>query len=130
MTSHTAEYIFVDAAGNTVEVDSPSPCALIYTDENGKFVSIPCEEGYYGMHIFTIPEDVNEVTLLVKGDANQDGEFTNLDITIAKAASLGRNVPFTELGAFAADMSGDGEFSNYDITLMKAALLGRYAYGW
>ena len=42
---------------------------------------------------FTAPEGVTEVVLVIKGDANLDGEFTNYDVTIAKAASLGRDVP-------------------------------------
>ena len=68
--------------------------------------------------------------MVVKGDASLDGEFSNYDVTIAKAASLGRPVQFTEINAFAADMSGDGEFSNYDVTLLKAASLSKFPYVW
>ncbi len=108
---------------------SAIPCRLGYLSD-GKYVALTAAANADGSYDFTVPEGVEEVFLVIKGDANLDGEFTNYDVTIAKAASLGRNVPFTELGAFAADMSDDGEFSNYDVTLLKAASLSKIPYGW
>jgi hypothetical protein len=81
-------------------------------------------------YTFTVPEDVEEVILVVKGDVNKDGTLSNYDVTLAKAGSLGITEDFDEICRFAADMSVDGEFSNYDVTLLKAASLGRFTYGW
>ncbi len=119
--------------GNVVTVTYSVPCRLGYLDGEGNYVAVSAVavEGSENTYSFTVPEGVEEVVLVIKGDANQDGEFTNLDVTVGKAASLGRtNVPFTALGAFAADLSGEGEFTNYDVTLMKAASLGRYNLAW
>ena len=118
--------------GSVVTVTNEVPCKVGYLDESGKYVAIEAVpvEGEENTYTFTAPEGVTEVVLVIKGDANLDGEFTNYDVTIAKAASLGRDVPFTELGEFAADMSGDGEFSNYDVTLLKATSLNRIESTW
>ena len=118
--------------GNVVTVTNDAPCRVGYVDEEGNYVAIEAVpvEGEDNTYTFTAPEGVNDVVLVIKGDVNLDGEFTNYDVTLAKAASLGRDVPFTDLGAFAADMSDDGEFTNYDVTLLKAASLNKYPYEW
>jgi hypothetical protein len=118
--------------GNVVTVTFDIPCKVGYLDESGNYVAIEAVpvEGEENTYSFTAPEGITEVVLVIKGDANLDGDFTNNDVTIAKAASLGRNVPFAELNKFAADMSGEGEFSNYDVTLLKAVSLGRYPNEW
>ena len=118
--------------GNVVTVTFDVPCKVGYLGEDGKYVAIEAAavEGQENTYTFTAPEGVTDVVLVIKGDANLDGEFTNLDVTIAKAASLGREVTFTDIGMFAADMTNDGEFTNYDVTLLKAVSLGKYNYEW
>ncbi len=118
--------------GSVVTVTNDIPCKIGYLDENSIFVSIDAlpVEGSENTYRFTAVEGVTEVILVIKGDSNLDGEFTNNDVTVAKAASMGRNVPFTEMSRFAADMSNDGRFTNYDVSLLKAASLGNYPCEW
>ena len=118
--------------GNVVTVTYDVPCKVGYLDEEGRYVAIEAVpvEGQDNTYTFTAPEGVTDVVLVIKGDANLNGEFTNNDITLAKATSLGRDVGLTDLGKFAADLSGDGELSNYDITLMKAASLRKIDFEW
>ena len=115
--------------GQYVNVKYSLPCRVGYYS-GGKYIACPFISASSGWHMFEAPEGVDSVILVVKGDSNSDGSFTNLDVTIAKAASLGRTVPFGDIGAFAADMSGDDIFSNYDVTLLKAASLNKYPYTW
>ncbi len=117
---------------NVVTVTYSVPCKLGYQDANGKYIAITAHavEGKENTYSFTVPDGIAEVLLVVKGDANQDGEFSNLDITTAKAAALGRNVTISTEGKFAADLSEDGEFSNYDVTLLKGLSLGRIVGAW
>ena len=129
MTSYTAEPIFVDAAGSTIEVDSPVPCALLYTDENGEYVSIPAEEGYYGMYGFTVPEDAGPVILVVKGDTDLNGKLTNADSTKIKSY-LKEMTTLSKLQLFCADVDGSGAVKNSDATKIKAFLRGTGNIAW
>ncbi len=118
--------------GNVVTVTHAVPCRVGYLD-GYNYVAIPAVavDGQENTYSFTVPEGVEEVILVVRGDSNLDGMFTNGDITFAKAASLGRpNAVITAEGAFAIDMNGDGAFSNNDITLAKAVSLGRVDNVW
>ncbi len=115
--------------GSIVSVRHDLPCKLGYYSE-GKYVSCQLVYTSDDRHMFEVPSGISEVILVVKGDADLDGSFTNYDVTLAKASCLGRAVVFGEVNSFAADISGDGQFSNYDVTILKAAALNRFPYTW
>ncbi len=118
--------------GNVITVTYDIPCRIGYLDADNIYVPITAVavEGQSDTYSFTVPEDIDEVVLVIKGDVNCDGYITNNDVTIAKAASLGRNIDFNEINRFAADMSGEGQFTNHDITLLKAVSLDKIEYFW
>ncbi len=120
--------------GNVVTVTYHTPCKLGYLGEDGKYIAIEAiaVAGSDNTYNFTVPEGIDEVLLVIKGDANQDGDLTNLDITISKLVALGRQgqIQFNAENLFAADMSGDKAISNYDITLLKAFSLGKTPREW
>ncbi len=115
--------------GNVISTKYESPVKAAYMSE-GKYVTIPGSNGPDGSHSFVVPEGVEDVVLVVKGDADKDGKFTNFDVTLAKGALMGRHVSFDTFSKLASDISADGDFSNYDLTLMKAIVMGRYENGW
>ena len=119
----------IDVSGNTITADGSRPLKAAYFSD-GELTAISASENGDGTYSFTVPEGVAEVVLVVKGDANGDGSFTNLDVTIAKAAMIGRAVKVDAFGRFASDISGDNDFTNYDVTLMKAMIMGRIENGW
>ena len=81
-------------------------------------------------YVYTVPEGVDEVALVLLGDFDLSGTITNADVTQAKAASLGRPITFGPLNLFAADVSGDGAFTNNDITQLKAMNLNKFTPNW
>ena len=81
-------------------------------------------------YVYTVPEGVDEVVLVLLGDFDLSGTITNADVTQAKAASLGRPITFGPLNLFAADVSGDGAFTNNDITQLKAMNLNKFTPNW
>ena len=115
--------------GNVISTKYESPVKAAYMSE-GKYVTIPGSNGPDGSHSFVVPEGVEDVVLVVKGDADKDGKFTNFNVTLAKGALMGRHVSFDTFSKLASDISADGDFSNYDLTLMKAIVMGRYENGW
>ena len=69
------------------------------------------------------------VLVALKGDVNLDGVLKNQDVTMAKAANLGKRT-LSKLQEMVADVTGDGVFKNQDITKYKAALLGKTTLSW
>ncbi len=115
-------------SGHDVTVRFDIPCKVGYLDGNS-YVTIAAEALDDGSYCFRVPDDVEEVVLVVKGDVNLDGALTNLDATIAKAASLDK-YQINSIQRFAADVNGDGSFSNNDVTLIKAATLSLRDLDW
>ena len=115
--------------GSTVTVSSDVPCRLGFLSD-GIHLAVEAQKNDDGTHSYTIPDGVDEVILVVMGDSDGDGSFTNYDVTLAKAAAMGRVQTLGPVAEFAMDVSSDGEFSNYDITMMKAMIMGRVQSSW
>ena len=69
------------------------------------------------------------IVVALKGDVNLDGVLKNQDVTMAKAANLGKR-KLSTMQEMVADVTGDGVFKNQDITKFKAALLGKTKLSW
>ena len=65
---------------------------------------------------------IGESQTYVKGDANEDGKVSTLDLLLVKKYLLGK---IDILGAD-ADVNGDGKVSTLDLLLVKKILLGTY----
>ena len=110
-------------------VSCDDACAVLCSTDGENYTRLTGTAEYNG-YSFTV--DVNqEMTIVValKGDVNLDGILKNQDVTMAKAANLGKRTLST-LQEMVADVTGDGVFKNQDITKFKAALLGKTTLNW
>ncbi len=64
-----------------------------------------------------------EIHVFQRGDINQDGKITLLDMVNVKSHVLGISI-LEEVEALAADFNGDGKISILDYVQIKAAVLG------
>ena len=114
----------------TFTVACDDACAVLYTTDGGetytRLKGTAVDNGYS----FTV-DVTQDMTIVValKGDVNLDGVLKNQDVTMAKAANLGKRTLST-LQEIVADVTGDGVFKNQDITKFKAALLGKTTLSW
>ncbi len=65
-----------------------------------------------------------ELTIVVRGDVNEDGTVSVTDMLAVKAHILGKN-QLTGAAEKAADVNGDGSVSVTDFILIKAIVLGK-----
>ena len=114
--------------GHEVTINYTKPCKLGYLS-GGKYVQVPQYSAAGTSHLYIVPDDVDELVLVLSGDANLDGSFTNADSTRTKAM-LKDLVSFTPVNDFAADVNGDGKVSNADTTRMKAVMKGNTDLSW
>ena len=68
-----------------------------------------------------------ELTLVVQGDVNGDGNFTLSDFLMVKAMFLGME-EFSPAQTLAGDISGDGQLTLTDFLQMKCELLGQLEF--
>ncbi len=99
--------------------DSYVLCDLTITED---------EEGTH--YVYSVPEGVDEVVLVLKGDADLSGEFDFFDVVTSKAMDLYPEDDYTAIQLFAADVDDDGEFTFFDVILTKAADLGKTPFSW
>ncbi|MBR6595234.1 MAG: hypothetical protein IKK72_01490 [Oscillospiraceae bacterium] len=116
--------------GNVVTVTHTAPCKVGYWDaENNKYVAITAVSNEDGSYSFTAPENVTEVLVVVKGDANLNGELTGGDASRLTAYVLGK-VTLTPEEIFAADATGDGRILGSDASRITATILGKTQMEW
>ena len=119
----------IDIDGSVISTGLTTPIKAGYMSE-GKYISIPSSESTDGTHSFTVPEDVDEVILVLKGDADLSGEFDFFDVVTSKAMDLYTDDSYTLIQQFAADVDGDDEFGFFDVIMIKAADLGKTPLSW
>ena len=115
-------------SGDVVTVTSDAPCKVGCWDEAaGKYVAIAAEANDDGSYSFTAPKGVVEVLVVVKGDANSDGNINVVDITtLARSLLSQSNTSRVVLEAwqqFAADVNCDGSINVRDITALAKSQL-------
>jgi len=115
--------------GHKVTVDYKLPCKLGYEDADGSYTAISAVANPDGSYSYNVPETVDEVVLVVKGDVTGDGELKIADSMQVKAAQLGK-LSINEIKQFSADVTGDGELKIADSMQVKAAQLGKLALKW
>ena len=120
--------IFPDLREVSVPLDIP--CKVGYYDEtSGKYIAIE-PIVYISNAAFILPEGIDEVILVVKGDVDLSGEFDFFDVVTAKAMDLYPDESYSPVQLFAADVDDDGEFGFFDVILIKAADLGKTLLSW
>ena len=114
--------------GQTVTVQNELACRVGYL-KDGKYVALEATRTESGAYVFTAPEGVEQVLLVVKGDANGDGIVDVSDILRIKSYNLG-TASLDAVQLFAADTSGDDMADVADILRIKAHILGKTTLEW
>lgn len=117
---------------NTFNVESPNPCAVLISQDGGNsYAKLSATDNGDGTYSFTV-DDMSENSILsvvLLGDVNSDGNITNADITMLRAAFLGK-INLSSIGIFAADVNGDGTITNADATKLRAVFLDKTELNW
>ena len=114
--------------GHTVTVNCEQPCRLGYLS-NGQYIAVEAVANGDGTYSYEVPENVDGVLLVVKGDANGDGIVDVSDILRIKSYNLG-TASLDAVQLFAADASGDDMADVADILRIKAHILGKTTLEW
>ena len=108
--------------GHTVTVKYTYACKIGYLKEGAtEYTQVIPEtsDDPTDQYTFEVPNDINEVILVVKGDLNLSGTVTNTDITIGRSY-VRRMRDIDLIPKFAAEVNDDGRVTNADITVAKA----------
>ncbi len=112
----------------TVACDSA--CAVLCSTDGGENYTRLTGTKSGNSYSFTVNVDQDmTIAIAIKGDVTLDGELKNQDVTIMKAAYLGKR-DVSALQTMVADVNGDGELRNQDVTKTKAAFLGKTSLSW
>ena len=114
--------------GQTVTVQSELACRVGYL-QDGKYVALEATRTDDGAYVFTAPEGVEKVLLVVKGDANGDGKVTVADISQLLAHIL-RYITMDEVSQFAANADGNSSLTVADISTILAHILHYSTLEW
>ncbi len=115
--------------GQSVTVYSDIPCKVGYLS-GGEYVACDIVSYSGDWCTFLAPDGIDEVILVVKGDADLSGDFDFFDVVTSKAMDLYPESGYTPEQLFAADADGDGEFGFFDVIMIKAADLGKTPFTW
>lgn len=116
---------------NTFTVSCSVPCVVLVSYDSGEtYIRLPAQvmDGGYGFTVENLAQDAI-LTVLVLGDSNGDGCFTNADITRICSVYSGK-ASLDTLQGFACDVNGDGRFTNADVTMIRAAYANMAALDW
>jgi len=103
--------------GNVVTLKTDKICKVGYEDVDG-YVALEAVKNEDGSHSFTVPEGIEEVFVVMKGDANLDGNITMEDANMM-LASIHGGEPLTGLNFFAADINNNGVIVDSDAIVIS-----------
>lgn len=116
-------------SGQVVTVSSDKACKVGYISE-GAYAEIDAVDNGDGSYSFTAPEGVDEVILVIKGDANLDRRVTAADLARINAGILGKTT-LTDVEFFAGDVDGNGTLTaSGDIEAIKSDVLRKQVLAW
>lgn len=115
--------------GHNVTVTYSLPCKVGYENADGTYTAIAATDNGDGSYDYVVPEEIDEVIVVVNGDVNSDGVVNNGDYTRLNAVLLGKTTLNT-VASFAADVNGDAKNNNGDYTRLNAVLLGKTTLKW
>ena len=118
--------------GGILAVKYDAACKVGYLTDTG-YVTIPQHNQAVGedgtTHLYLIPEGVDEIVIVVKGDVTGNGQIDLGDVTRVKAYYR-QKVDLDPLAVFAADVNGDGAVNLGDATQITAAFRMKYTITW
>ena len=108
--------------GRVVTVEHTSACKVGYLDD-GKYVAVEAVANGDGTYNYLVPSTVTQVTVVVAGDVDSDGDVDANDRNLI-AASLKPNAnALDNVATFAADANGNGKVNSADRILIARSLL-------
>ena len=117
--------------GNVVTVSYSMPCRIGYLGEDGSYIPVTAEPvpEQDDTYLFNVPEGIEEVILVVKGDATLDGSVDLGDATRITAA-FRHKYELSEEMIFAADITGDGSVNLGDAAKIMALFRKKTTVNW
>lgn len=115
--------------GHNVTVTYSLPCKVGYAEADGSYTAIAATDNGDGSYSYVVPETIDEVIVVVKGDATGDGLTKANDCARMNATVLGKTA-LTEEARFAADVTGDGVLKANDCARLNATVLGKTTLKW
>lgn len=116
--------------GRVVTVTDHEKVASVGYLKNGVYIPLEAMENADGSYNFAAPAGISKVFLVVKGDADFDGDVDADDINAIKAIVLSGELTLDSLEDLAADANGDGRVTAADIARINASLKGKTAIEW
>ncbi|MBQ5649727.1 MAG: hypothetical protein IIV03_06275 [Clostridia bacterium] len=129
VTVSTIGNIAYTVNGQTVTVEHNKACKIGYWDEaQSKYVAVSASPNGDGSYSFTVPENVDDVILVVKGDVSGEGTVNAADkMAVARSMLLSTHPAYQELTAiqaFAADTDNVNGVNAADkMTIARSMLL-------
>ena len=115
-------------SGSMVTVTHDAACKVGYLVD-GVYVKIDATSNPDGSYIFTAPEGVTDVLLVISGDVNGDGKILAADKSRLNAALL-KKTTLSAKEIFAADVNDDGKLLAADKSRLNAVLLKKTTLTW
>lgn len=116
--------------GHNVTVTYSLPCKVGYENADGTYTAITATDNGDGSYDYVVPEDIDEVIVVVKGDANSDGVVTLADSTRTKAVVNKKTSFVSDYAEFAANVNTDNEVTLADSTRTKAVVNKKTSFTW
>lgn len=116
--------------GHNVTVTYSLPCKVGYENADGNYTAIVATDNGDGSYDYVVPEDIDEVVVVVKGDANSDGVVTLADSTRTKAVVNKKTSFVSDYAEFAANVNTDNEVTLADSTRTKAVVNKKTSFTW
>ena len=112
--------------GQTVTVTYDKPCKVGYLGSDGKYVAIPAVASG-SSYVFTAPDGVTEVVLVIKGDVDKNDSVGSSDKSVLARSLLPSTHKFyKELGvveSFTLDLDDNGVIGSSDKSLLARSML-------
>lgn len=112
--------------GQTVTVTYDKPCKVGYLGSDGKYVAISAVASG-SSYVFTAPDGVTEVVLVIKGDVDKNDSVGSSDKSVLARSLLPSTHKFyKELGvveSFALDLDDNGVIGSSDKSLLARSML-------
>ncbi len=120
---------------NSVTMDVfPEPidagCVVAVANSDGTYTALPCTTAD-GTHSFTVTMNGADIdlVLVLRGDANLDGEIDVIDLSFMKQHMTHKKT-LTALQLLGADVADFGEVDVTDLSFIKQVMVGKRVLAW
>lgn len=114
--------------GNMITCEQKEVCKVGYF-RNGKYLAVAAVSNSDGSHSFMVPEDVEAVLLVLKGDVSGDGRVNMGDVAKLFATVTHKSQLNSE-ELFMTDVTNDGRINMGDVSRQYAHIRGSALLSW